>query len=237
MFKRLILASLLLCAPVFGQQPEVIKTQLVTVALNIKETTLFYRTGEEVKEFTAGMNGLGEPFLYVGPRRFILHTSKAAFEPVKEGEKPPVPAAFVDLPERSARVLLVCVPMPDKSLRLIAYDIAKNSMKDGDYKVFNFSKSNLSMILGEKSFVVPTSKDVQVSDNSWQAGVLDLQCKIGIIQPDNKSVNPAYSSVWGHRPIRRNMVFIFDGVRSDKTVQVRRFYDIILPDQPQAAAQ
>lgn len=237
MFRRLFLACLLLCASAFGQQPEVIKTQLVTVALNLHDTTLYYRTGEEIKEFTAGMNGLGDPFPYLGPRRFILHTSKEAFEPVKEGQKPPVPAAFVDLPERSSRVLLVCVPMPDKTLRLIAYDIAKNSMKDGDYKVFNFSKSNLSIILGEKSFIVPTSKDVQVSDNSWQQGVIDLQCKIGIIQPDNKSAQPAYTSVWGHRPIRRNMIFIFDGVRSDKTVQVRRFYDIIIPDADTSATQ
>jgi len=236
MFKRLIFASLLLCAAAFGQ-PEMIRTQLVTVALNIKETTLYYRTGEEVKEFTAGMNGLGEPFPYLGPRRFILHTSKEAFEPVKEGEKPPLPAAFVDLPERSSRTLLVCVPMADKTLRLIAYDIAKNSMKDGDYKVFNFSKSNLSVILGEKSFIVPTSKDVQVSDNSWQQGVMDIQCKIGIIQPDNKSAKPAYSSVWGHRPIRRNMIFIFDGLRSDKTVQVRRFYDIMLPEPAPSPTQ
>ena len=230
MFKRLILACLIFCAPVFGQQPELIRTQLVTVALNLRDTTLYYRTGEEVKEFTAGMNGLGDPFPYVGPRRFILHTSKEAFAPVKEGQQPPTPAAFVDLPERSSRVLVVCVPLPDKSVRLIAYDIGKNSMKNGDYKVFNFSKSNLSIILGEKRFLVPTAKDVQVSDGSWQEGVLDLQCKIGIIGADNKTITPAYSTLWGHRPIRRNMIFIFDGVSARGGVQVRRFYDVILPD-------
>ena len=135
MFRRLFLASLVLCAPVFGQQPDLIKTVLITVALNVTEETLYYRTGEEVKEFTAGMNGLGSPFVYQGPRRFILHTSKEAFETPKDGQKPPVPAAFVDLPEHSGRVLLVCVPKEDKSLRLIAYDIAKNSMKNGDYTV------------------------------------------------------------------------------------------------------
>jgi len=237
MFRLLFVASLALCAPVFGQQPEMIKTQLVTVALNVNDATLYYRTGEEVKEFTAGMNGLGAPFVYQGPRRFILHTSKEAFEPPKEGQKPPEPAAFVDLPERSGRVLLVCVPTEDKSLRLIAYDIAQNSMKGGDYKVFNFSNSNLSIILGDQRFIVPKSKDIQATDGAWDDGVLDLQCKIGIIQPDNKTVSPAYSSVWGHRPIRRNMVFIFNGVRSQNTVQVRRFYDIILPELTQSASQ
>lgn len=237
MFRHLFLASLVLCAPVFGQQPEIIKTQLVTVALTVKDTTLYYRTGEEVKEFTAGMNGLGTPFAYQGPRRFILHTSREAFDPPKEGQEAPVPAASINLPEHSGRVLLVCVPMEDKSLRLIAYDIAKNSMKNGDYKVFNFSKSNLSIILGEQRFVVPTSKDIQATDGTWDDGVLDLQCKIGIIQPDSKSVKPAYSSVWGHRPIRRNMVFIFDGVRAENTVQVRRFYDIILPELNQEVSQ
>ena len=230
MFKRLIFACLLFCAPVFGQQPEVIKTQLVTVSLDIRDTPLYYQTGEEVKEFSAGMNGLGAPFLYVGPRRLILHSSKEAFAPLKEGQKPPTPAAFVDLPERSARVLLVCAPLPDKSVRLIAYDIGKTSMKDGDYKIFNFSKSNLSMILGEKGFVVPSAKDVQVSDGPWGKEILDLQCKIAIIGADNKTLTPVYSVLWGHRPIRRNIIFIFDGAPERGGVQVRKFYDIILPD-------
>jgi hypothetical protein len=237
MFKRLIFASLLLCAAAFGQQPEMIRTELVTVALNLRENTLYYRTGEEVKEFTAGMNGLGDPFPYLGPRRFILHNSIDAFAPVKEGEQPPTPAAFIDLPKGASRVLLVCVPLPDKSLRLIAYDVGKTSMKDGDYKVFNFSKSNLSIILGEKRFLVPTSKDVQVSDGSWQEGVLDLQCKIGIVGADNKTVTPVYSTLWGHRPIRRNMIFIFDGVSARGGVQVRRFYDVILPERNESATQ
>lgn len=211
----------------FAQVPQV-QTQILTVALSQVPGEYFYKSGEEVRPFAAEPSGLGSPMAYKGPQVFILHTDKAAFEKLPEGQKPPVPAAFVTLPEGSDRVLIVSAPLPDQKIRLIAYDIATSKMKEGDYRFFNFSKLKLSMMLGDERALVESGSDQLLTDEAWRSKIQDLPVKMAVVQSDNKTATQVYSSLWGHRPVRRNLIFLFDGDRPNRPVQMRRFYDIIV---------
>lgn len=231
------LLTLLWLGPMLAmsQVPQV-QTKILTVALSRMNSEFFYQSGEEVREFAAEPSGLGSPIVYKGPQQFILHKDKKFFEKLPEGQTPPLPAATVALPDNADRVLVVSAPLPDDKIRLIAYDISTSKMKEGDYRFFNFSKLNLSMILGEQRLLVNPGSDQLVTDSGWQSKILDLPIKIAMVGADNKTATPVYSSLWGHRPVRRNLIFLFDGDRPNRPVQMRRFYDIIVPAPETAAA-
>jgi hypothetical protein len=219
-----LLASAPSCA--HAQEPEKIRTEILTLALEEPVAGLFFHNGKEVAVFQANLTGLGQPLLYHGPRRLLLRGSEAEF-----AAKPPLPepAAAVDLPAGCDRVLLLCMKSGQAPLKLIAYDISTGKSGAGDYRFFNFSKQPVSVILGDKRFALQAGRDTIVSDLSWKKDTLDLPMQMAIVKDGKAKL--AYSSVWGHRSGRRNFVFLFDGKQPAKPVGVYRFFDI-----PSAAA-
>ena len=61
---------------------------------------------------------------------------------------------------------------------------------------------------------------------------MDLEVKFAIATQERAI--PVYSSVWGHRPVRRNMVFLFNGQAASKPLEIRRYNDL-LPLKTKAA--
>jgi hypothetical protein len=215
----------LLALPGFAQEAAV-DTEIVTIALNDPVAGLYFHNGKEIALLQANPTGIGEPLKYKGPRRFMVRTSREEF-----ALKPPLPAphAWVDLPLASDRVLLACLKSGDAPVKMVAYDIGRTRLAAGDYRFFNFSHSVISVIFGGKKFAVQPGKDTLVSAPSWKDDVMELDITMAILN-DGKA-KPVYSSQWGHRPGRRNYVFLFDGPQEYKPIKICRFFDVP-PRQP-----
>lgn len=209
-------------------QEVVVNTEILSIALDEPVAALFFHNGKEIASFQANTTGLGEPLAYKGPRRLVFRSSEAEFT----AEPPlPQPVASVDLPLDSDRILLVCVKSKDTPLRLIAYDIARGRSSAGDYRFFNFSRSVITANFGNKKFALTPGKDTILSDSSWKSEVLEMDTVLATVK-DGKA-KAVYSSVWGHRPGRRNFVFLFDGEQSYKPIRICRFFDV--PSKAQTA--
>jgi len=217
----LFLIAGLAVLPVSGKEPT-IKTEIVTVALDDLVTGLYFHNGKDISIFQANPTGLGEPLKYEGPRRFALRKSEAEFS-----QTPPLPAPFasVMLPQDANRVLVICSKAANDKVRLVAYDIGSSKIKEGDYRVFNFSRTPVSAILGEAKFAIKSGSDRVVSHHSWKDEVLELDVDLAIIR-DGKAKR-VYSSQWGHRPGRRNFIFLFDGAQEFSPLRICRFFDVM----------
>lgn len=213
----IILALLSLSSPA---QEKSIRTEILTIALDEAVDGLFFFDGKAAVPFQANITGLSQPVTYAGPSRFILRSSEAEFTATPPL---PAPAAVVDLPLNVSRVLLCCLKSGTAPLKIVAYDISSNNSRAGDYRFFNFSKQPLSVKLGEKSFALESKLDKNISDTAWQSEVLDIPMQLASVQDGKAQL--VYSSVWGHRPGRRNFIFMFDGNHPSKPINICRFFD------------
>ncbi len=220
MIRILVLALGLLAVPAFSQQP-VVNTEIVTIALDDPVADLYFHTGKEIAYFQANPTGLGAPLRYKGPPRFMLRTSKEEFE-----MEPPLPAphAWVDLPLNSERVLLVCLKSGDAPVQLRAYDIGKARIAAGDYRFFNFSRTAISVIFGDRKFSVKPGEESLVSNDTWKKEIGEIDVLMAV--PRDGKLKPVYSSQWGNRPGRRNYIFMFEGPREYKPIRICRFFDV-----------
>jgi len=209
--------------------PPTIKTKLLPVSIGGNVENLFYKSGEKVLPFEAYQLGFGAALDYSGPRRFVLHASEGAFAAEPPG---PPPVAFIDLPTNTEKVLLLCVPGVEGNLRLVAYDISKREAQPGDYRVFNLSQNVISVILGEKKFVMNPAQDKSVSDQEWRLGVRDLNVQLATVS--DGIATKVYSSMWGHQPGRRNFIFLVGGKTATMPIEILRFYDVPAADLPSA---
>lgn len=226
---RIALLFGLLTVSSLAQEPP-IQTEILTIALDEAVDGLFFYDSKTAVPFQANITGLSQPLTYIGPRRFVLRASAAEFV-----AKPPLPApaAFVDLPPNANRVLLCCLQSAKTALKIVAYDISSTGSRAGDYRFFNFSKQALSVNFGGKSFALDSELDKKISDPSWQSDVLDLPMQVATVV--NNKAQLVYSSVWGHRPGRRNFIFLFDGSHSSKPINICRFFDIPATVKPPAS--
>jgi hypothetical protein len=221
----LFLAAALATNALAQNAPPAVKTEFLTIALDEPVSGLFYRNDQSVQPLDANLTGLGQPLPYAGPQRFDVRNAAAEFT----AKQPPPPAASVMLPPKADRVLIAFVKSTGKPLRLVAYDISGAGGKAGDYRFFNFSSKPLSIILDSQRFAVEPGKDRNVSSQSWREGVRDLPMQVAAVE--NNQPKLVYSSVWGHRPGRRNFIFMFDGRHPSKPIGISRFFDF--PPKPE----
>lgn len=220
MIRRIALLFGFLTISSLAQEPPV-QTEILTIALDEAVDGLFFADSKAIVPFQANITGLSQPVTYLGPRRFVLRSSVAEFS-----AKPPLPApvAFVNLPPNANRVLLCCLKSENTGLKIVAYDISTTGSRAGDYRIFNFSKQGLSVKPGGQSFALDSAGDKNISEQFWQNDVLDLPMQVATVV--NGKARLVYSSVWGHRPGRRNFVFMFDGSHPSKPITICRFFDI-----------
>jgi hypothetical protein len=225
---RIGLILSLIALPALSQEVTV-DTQIVSIALDDPVSGLYFHNGKEISVFQANVTGIGEPLKYKGSQHLLFRTSEAEFT-----AKPPLPPPYasVDLPLNSDRVLLACLKSGEAPPKIIAYDIAKARIGVGDYRFFNFSHSVISVIFGSKKFAVKPGTDTLVSDPLWKNEVMEIDMEMAIVKEDK--IKPVYSSEWGHRPGRRNYVFLFDGGQEYKPIKISRFFDVPSADEPKA---
>ena len=220
MSKTLALFFVLLAPPAMSQET-LVNTEIVTIALDGSVSGLYFHNGKDISSFQANPTGLGEPLKYKGPQKFMLRTSAAEFS-----MEPPLPAphAWVNLPKNSERVLLACLKTDDSPVKIVAYDIGKARIGAGQYRFFNFSRTMIPVIFGDKKFSVQPGKDTLVSDPAWKDKVMEIDVMMAIMK-DNKA-KPVYSSQWGNRPGRRNYIFMFDGPQEYNPIRICRYFDV-----------
>ncbi len=216
---RCILALAVLAIPAFGQTPP-FKTRILTISTDQALENAFFMNAGKVEPFVTDRSGLGSPFDYAGTRQFVLRASADEF-----AAKPPVPAplASVLLPEQAKLVLLVTAHMPDNKLKLTAYDVSSGAFGPGDYRVFNFSEKTVSLILGRAKLALKPNEEKIVSDAALQDKALDVVVQIA--QVENGALKRVYASAWGHQPVKRNFVFLFNGNHPTRPIAIRRFSD------------
>jgi hypothetical protein len=221
-FSRIFLVLVLFTLGATARQPQeaAVTTEFLTIALDEPVDGLFYFNGSQAGAFEANLTGLGQPLPYQGPQRFILRASAAEFA----AKTPPAPVASVLMPLKADRILIACVKSSGAPLRLAAYDISSTGSKAGDYRFFNFATKPLSVIIGGQRLALQPGTDKIISSQSWQGDILDLPVQVATV--DNNKLKLGYSSVWGHRPGRRNFIFMFDGRHISKPVAINRFFDI-----------
>jgi hypothetical protein len=225
----LLTIFLMLLTPYAFAQDPVVKTEIVSIALDESVNELYFYNGNDISLFQANPTGMGEPLRYQGPQRFMLRTSKQEF-----AMKPPLPAphAAVDLPMNTERVLLACLKTGNTPVKLVAYDIGRSRIGAGDYRFFNFSHSTVSMILGERKFAIKPGQESVITDAAWKKEVSEIDVAMAIMK-DNQ-MKPVYSAQWGNRPGRRNYIFLFDGPQDYKPIRICRFFDVP-PAEPEKA--
>jgi hypothetical protein len=228
MIKLIVLTTLSLCVSGMAQSP-IVRTEIVSIALADSIQDLHFWNGKEACLFQANPTGLGEPLVYEGPENFVLRKHPSEF-----AQKPPLPApvAAVRLPLKATRVLIACLQSKDQPLKLVAYDISKAAIQEGDYRFFNFSHSLLSLQIGKEKFSISPGKSHLASNSAWREKVTELDVAIALRR--GKSLVPVYSSQWGHRPGRRNFIFLFDGAHEYQPIKISRVFDIAPKDPPPA---
>ena len=228
LFAPLALALVCLLTPSSAvAQEDPVKLELLTLSFNGTVHELYYRNGKDVVEMTASQQGIGAPFLYKGPRLLALYNDPNDLEPRKEGAAVPKPVAQVLLPSKENRALLIFAfdKKNEGAPRVKAYGIDTGGMKNGDYRLFNFSQKLVAAILGDnKKTALKPQQNSLVSSTAWRKEIIDLDVRVAT--PINGKLEQVYTSVWGHRPERRMFVFIFDRPDKNRPLDIRMFFDL-----------
>lgn len=218
----IFLQILAACASAQDTAP-MIKTKILTYALGglPDEFMGYFKNSEQIMMFRASDGTLGVPIRYQGPAQFILRESEEAFAPVPEGQTPKPSVAAVTLPENATNVLILAAPLDGKRVKLMAYDISPESLGKGEYRVFNFSHSMLSMIFGSQKLVLPSGRDQVVRDGSWGQKIMTFPIKIATVKEN--LAKPVYSNFWEHHPSNRTLLFMFNGNRPNQAIRFMDF--------------
>lgn len=207
----LLAAVFALCATSHGQEPALLKTNLLTYAPAGMPAgfAAFYQTSSQIHPFNASAGSLGTPVLYNGSQRFAIRSSAEEFAlPAKQLAEIP-PLATVNLPPNADTVLILCVPESAGKVRLIAYDVSSSTLRRGSYRVFNFSTKSLSVIMDKQRFTVSPKSDQAVDDPGWHDKTIAMPLQIATVT--DKKAKLVYSNFWEHYPQRRSLLFLFDG--------------------------
>jgi hypothetical protein len=211
MFRLILPGFCLLSAPPAYCQPAVVTTEFMTYAPGGLPPgfTGFYQTNGIIQQFYASSTSLGLPISYRGPQTFDLRASKEDFATPPEGQEPKPPLATVTLPANADNLLLLCSTGPDGKVRLSAINISSADLKDGEYRVFNYANTAVSVILDENRFALKPGQNTLVRNPKWHNEPMAFDIQIATVK--NNEVKPVFSSVLEHYPKRRNLFFLFDG--------------------------
>jgi len=180
-----------------------------------------YQAGGNIELFTASVGTLGLPSPYNGPRDLALYGSKADAEAAAGGKNSIQPIATVTLPEKSDLALIICTRTAGDKVSLAAYNVDSRDLKSGDYRIFNFSKSTISITIGEQKLELAPDNDSILRDAKWHNEAIALPIKIATVT-DGKS-RPVYSSLREHSPRNRTLMFLFDGSHPSRPITFTTF--------------
>ena len=218
------LALILHAWPALGADEEQCRTDLLGVCINRDLPGYHYLNGGRPALFEATMAGMGSPVAYRGPRRLRFHAREADLVAAPDGAPVP-PICEVLLPAEDRVLLIFSFAGPDDSRPSVrAVGASTKGLKAGDYRIFNFSRADVGIILGDRKVGLAAGKDTTLSSPAWRDQVADLSFQLAIAE--NGSARRIHSSVWGHRPERRMFVFLLGTPDPARPLEVRRTYDV-----------
>lgn len=203
-----------------------ITTEFVTLSLGGAVPAYYYRGNKEAIKLEVSAQGIGAPVTYRGPAVLALYDDPAKLAPRKRNEPEPVPALQARLPAGEDRILLVFSANQNGKAsepKVQAFGISTGKMREGDYRIFNFSHQIIYAILDGRKARIHPGKPVDLSSPAWRTGMMDMEVKLGV--GDQGKPREVYSSVWGHRPGRRTFLFVLDRPDEFRPVDIRRFHD------------
>ena len=224
MIRSLTLMLLMTPLALHAQRPSpAVSTHILTFApTGLPEAfQTYYRTVGSIELFTASVGTLGPPSPYAGPQDFALYASEDDAKASAKRKPANPPVATVTLPEKCDLVLLVCNRSADDKVNLTASNLDSKDLKSGDYRIFNFSKSAVSMNVGDQTLTLEPGKDSIVRDSKWHDDIISLPIKIAIVT-DDKS-RSVYSSFREHSPQDRTLMFLFDGSHPSRPITFATF--------------
>ncbi len=224
MIRSIALMFVMIPLALHAQSPSArVSTHILTFAPSSLPETFqpHYRTTGGIEQFATSVGTLGLPAPYAGPQEFALYGSKEDAEAAAGGRKSIVPIATVSLPEKCDLVLIICNRSADEKVSLAAYNLDSKDLKSGDYRIFNFSKSTVTMNLGDQNLELASGKDSMSTDPKWHAEALALPMKISTII--NGKTRPVYSSLREHSPQDRTLMFLFDGTHPSRPITFTTF--------------
>jgi hypothetical protein len=209
-----------------AQEP-VVRIDLMPISLSGRFVA-YYSSGSKIQKLEAFETGIGTPLFYKGVKSLRLFATENDARPRAEGEPQPTPIAVVSLPERVRRVLLLPIAKPDNKLEIRAMGIDDSSLKAGDYRIFNYSTSDLVGLLGNKPLRLSSGQTLDISDSSLREKDDDLGVQIAYVKDGKQKL--FYSGMWGHSIQARNYIFMIGTGNPNSPVSVRKFHD--LPSVP-----
>ena len=215
MWILLCLASL----PGTAQEPVLLRTEIVTLALQDPVEGLFLWDGKKAVPFRAVPGGISLPVPYLGPANLVLRESAAAF---LDNEAPPPPVAVAPLPLNADRVLGLAKKSEGHPLQLQVIPVPMDHFRNGDYRFLNYSSREVRIRLGDVSRTLASGHSEIISSPTLQAASQDVNIAVGSVTDGDMKV---YASVWGHSPKRRTFIFLFDVETPDSPVIIRRVHD------------
>lgn len=223
-----IACCLILCAVLFdrsnAQAPDPIKAEIVTLSWegNIKD--LWFQGNKEPEKLDVYESGFTMPMEYSGPPDIAFYNDKAAL--ALPPEKRPPPTAIAKLPKNGGSVLLFFTPLPNgpDKWEIRTLDNSLKNFPPGAYRFFNLTETPIQVAI-DKTFYPPIeSKHLSIITSPSGEPIRDIALYIGI----GKEI--AYSSQWGHRDARRATVFVYPSTRGEGRLEVRKFFQAVIPD-------
>ena len=205
-----------------GQEPTV-RVDLMPISLNGR-LVAYYSAGSKIQKLEAFETGIGSPLFYKGIKTLRLYATEEDARPRAVGEPQPAPIAVISLPEKVRRVLLLPIAKPDNKLEIRAMGIDDNSLKAGDYRIFNFSKFDLIGLIGTKPLRLSPGQTYDISDSSLREKDEDLGVRIAYMKDDKQKL--FYSGMWGHSAQARSYIFMIGTGNPNSPVSVRKFHDL-----------
>lgn len=204
-----------------------IRTEFVTLSVTSGVPAYYYRDKDRITKLEVSAHGTGTPVAYRGPAVLALYERPEDLAPRERDQPIPKPALHVTLPNGEDRILLIFSKTgtgPEAKILSRALGISTQKMKPGDYQVFNFSNTKAFILMNKVKVTVEPGKHSYLSSADWKSEIIDIEIKIGV--NDDKGLRRVYSSVWGHMPVRRNFLFLFDRNDRYNPFQIRRHHDV-----------
>ena len=220
---------LLIAASCPGQSDkgEEITTELVTLALGRGVPAYYYGDRKDVVKLETSTRGIGAPVTYRGPTDLLLYLEPSGPNGGDGKGLKPKPALTVSLPTGQNRILLIFTTSrtgQGSQTKVRALGIATDKMKSGDYRIYNFARKGVYVVMNKAKAIIQPGKSADITSTSLQSDIQDMVVRFGL--KDGDGLRQVYSSAWGHRPERRSFLFIFD--RDDKysPFEIRRYHDV-----------
>jgi hypothetical protein len=205
-----------------GQEP-VVRIDLMPISLSGR-LVAYYWSGSKIQKLETFETGIGSPLFYKGAKTLRLFATEDDARPRAEGEPQPKPLAIVSLPEKVRRALLLPIATPENKLEIRAMGIDDNSLKAGDYRIFNLSKFDLIGLIGTKPLRLSPGQTHDISDSRLREKDEDLGVQIAYAKDGKQKL--FYSGMWGHSIQARNYIFMIGSGNQNTPISVRKFHDV-----------